>query len=122
MRDELNPLAGLRPITPPVEMRARTLAAAHEALARGSQPRDRWTWIVENRAVRLAWAASVIALLLGHLALSAPDGPTSPPTRLTPRFADRSAPEVIELATLTAIDAGALPSLGSPRRRKENGS
>jgi len=122
MNDQRNPLDGLRPVIAPAELRAPTLAAAREVLARGRQRLDRWTRLVESRVARLAWATAVIALVLGHLVLSAPDGSISPPIELTPYFANGTDPELIELSTQAPIDAGARSSLGSSSLWEENGS
>jgi hypothetical protein len=57
---------------PPHGMRDRALAAAMAALRRGESRRDVWTRLRSSTVLRLAWATVVIALLIGHLALSLP--------------------------------------------------
>ncbi len=119
MTREHDPFEGLRPVTPPTELRARTLSAAREALASGTEPRDVWTRIAQSLVLRIAWVAAVIVFVLGHVTLSLPDRRIAPPADLTPRLASGSAPEVIELVRMAAIDSSARPPSAA---RKENGS
>lgn len=65
------PYDGLRPPDPPDELRRKTLPVARAALANGRRP-DVWTQLWQSRAVRLAWAATVAALVLGNLAIGPP--------------------------------------------------
>ena len=68
-------MKGLVPPQPPPELRAKTLAAAHRRMEAESAP-DRWSRIWNHRGIRLAWAASVMLLLAGHvLATLSPIGP-----------------------------------------------
>jgi len=57
---------GLEPPEPPLQLRSRTLAVARERLA-GKASLDVWSRIWNHREIRLAWAASVVLLLAGHL-------------------------------------------------------
>ena len=67
-------LPGLRVPEPPDDLRRQVLARAGQAL--GRDPRhDLWARLWENRRARLAWAASVLALVVGHLV--APTGATA---------------------------------------------
>ena len=63
----------------PPELRGRVLTAARNAMERGDSP-DMLTRIWESRPVRLAWAASIGALLFGHLVIggSVSAGPAEP--------------------------------------------
>jgi len=62
---------------PPAGLRARSLAAARLAMAQPAPRPDRWTRLWQSRAARLAWAAAVVVLVLGHVALSMPPHPTT---------------------------------------------
>ena len=70
---------GLTPPVPPSELRGRVLTAARDAMARGDSP-DMWTRIWESRPARLAWAASIGALIFAHLVIggSVSAGPAEP--------------------------------------------
>lgn len=57
----------LQPPDPPSELRCRVLAAA--ALTGGRAP-DVWDRLWTSRPARLAWAAAVLGLAIGHLAIS----------------------------------------------------
>ena len=66
---------GLEPPQPPPELRSKTLAAARERLAGEAVPNP-WSRIWNHRGLRLAWAATVVVLLVGHtLATLSPTGP-----------------------------------------------
>ena len=68
-------LQGLAPPQPPHELRSKALAAARERMAGEAVP-DLWSRIWNHRGLRLAWAASVVVLLAGHvLATLSPVGP-----------------------------------------------
>ena len=70
-------MEGLEPPHPPPGLRAKALAAARERLEVSAVP-DVWSRIWHHRGLRLAWAASVLALLAGHiLATLSPVGPIS---------------------------------------------
>jgi len=56
------------PPSPPPELRRRTLAAARLAMEQAEQS-DLWTRIWRSRTAHLAWAASVAALLFGHIVI-----------------------------------------------------
>jgi hypothetical protein len=57
---------GLKPPLPPPELRSKALAAAREQLTAEAVP-DVWSRIWNSRGIRLAWAASVMVLLVGHI-------------------------------------------------------
>ena len=69
----------LAPPQAPPELRHRVIAAAREAVD-GAQAPDHWMRIWESRPARLAWAASIGALLFGHLVIggSVSAGPAEP--------------------------------------------
>ncbi len=77
--------------SPPEGLRLRVLAEVGPVLAR--EPRGRWTRIWESRPLRIAWAAAVVLLAGGHLALSFKPG----------RRAAPSASTSAELARATAL-------------------
>ena len=59
-------MEGLVPPKPPPELRSKTLSAARMQLAGEAAP-DMWSRIWNHRGLRLAWAASVVVLLAGHI-------------------------------------------------------
>jgi hypothetical protein len=65
-----SPLAGLRLPEPPRELRRQVLDRAKQALGRVPR-RDGWARLWESPRARLAWAASVLVLVVGHLVLPA---------------------------------------------------
>lgn len=69
-RDLERLFAGLEPASPPTGTRDRALAAARAAEVGAVVAEDRWTRLWQSRPARLAWAATVVALLLAHAVLS----------------------------------------------------
>jgi len=57
--------------SPPPDLRRRSLVEARLAMARSSHP-NFWEHLWSNRGLRLAWAASMTALVVGHLVLISP--------------------------------------------------
>jgi len=101
-RPDLLP-AELVPPSPPPELRRRTLTAARAVLREGRAP-DLWHRLWTSRPARLAWAATVAALLIGHLVVA--EGPRRSPAEpaLTAALATvrGELAEVAELGRLTA--------------------
>ena len=62
----------LQPPDPPSVLRRRVLVAARAALTDGRAP-DFWDRLWTSRPARLAWAAAVLGLAIGHLAISGRD-------------------------------------------------
>jgi len=79
-----SPWGGLRPLRPPEELRARTLAAARGALRQGAteaRPPARRALtdrLWESRGLRLAWAAVVVACLAANFLLGRARVPPPP--------------------------------------------
>lgn len=68
-------IEGLEPPQPPPGLRAKALAAARGRIAAGAAP-DVWSRIWSHRGLRIAWAASVVLLLAGHVLVTlSPVGP-----------------------------------------------
>ena len=82
---------------PPPDLRARALARADGAWAATSAP-DRWRLLWESRPLRLAWAAAVLLLLAGNLAV--PDAGSSRHTPLAAANRSDKDPEIEEVVTL----------------------
>jgi len=99
-------LDGLAPPSPPPELRSRVLAAARSG-ARAEPVADVWTRIRENPWLRLIWAVSVVALILGHLALTARRSPA--PTDTAAYRADEG---IVEFLRPMRIEESASPNLG----------
>jgi hypothetical protein len=81
-------------------------------MARPVSRPDLWSRLWESRAARLAWAAAVATLLLGHVVLSLPGRPPAPrpaaPLMLASATPD---PELAEAVTLPRLGSGRLPQL-----------
>jgi hypothetical protein len=94
---------GLEAVRPPAELRSRTMAAARAALA-VSDREPIWARMVRSRGLRAVWAATVIALVLAHVAISLPE-PASRPARndVTPLLASTTDPDVIALISMTRM-------------------
>ena len=93
----------VRPPDPPDELRCRTLASAHAAMATG-QAADPWHRVWINRPLRLTWAATIAGLLIGHLLIGAdpPATPVEPALPVTAAVGDiGELAEVIELGRCT---------------------
>jgi hypothetical protein len=86
---------------PPADLEARSLAAARTAMARTPVRPDLWTRLWDSRPARLAWAAAVAGLVLGHVVLSLPDRPVA--ARLGPPLLLAGAPPDHELAEATEL-------------------
>lgn len=67
-------LDGLDPPQPPPELRSRVLAAARQRTDSESVP-DLWSRLWNHSGLRLAWAASVVLLLAGHVLIESGKGP-----------------------------------------------
>jgi anti-sigma-K factor RskA len=97
---------GLAPAAPPPQLRFRVLTAARAEAASVRVP-DVWTRIWENRWLRLVWVASVVALVLGHVALL----PSPPPAPLVTAALSAEA-GISEFSETMRIEASATPNLG----------
>lgn len=58
-------MEGLEPPQPPPELRSKALAAARARMSAESTP-DIWSRIWNHRGLRLAWAATIVLLVVGH--------------------------------------------------------
>jgi hypothetical protein len=70
-------LAGFDTPHPSPELRDGALAAAREALARQPSP-DLWSRLWFSRPLRIAWGLSVVACIVGHVAMSMAPGENAP--------------------------------------------
>jgi hypothetical protein len=123
----------VEPPPPPDDLEARSLAAARTAMARTPARTVLWTRLWESRAARLAWAAAVAGLVLGHVVLSLPNRQAAarpgPPMLLAGTATDA---ELIEATQLLRLRSGRLPQLDTaiaprpaaptnrPAREREN--
>lgn len=93
----------LIPPQAPPELRQRVLSAARQTMGQAA-PRDLWTRIWESRPIRLAWAASIGALIFGHLVIggAVSAGPAQPAIPLAAAVgADDELAEIIDLQHVT---------------------
>jgi hypothetical protein len=101
---------GFAPPNPPAELRGQTLERATVALQEDPLP-DLWSRIWRNRPLRLAWAATVLALIGANLATTRVPTPSS--AHLAAWFPgsfagiDEEVVEIVRLPRLQA-DAGSL--------------
>ncbi len=115
--DRLNELLGqLAPPDPPHDLEAQVLAGAKEALAREAG-RDVWTRIWESRPIRLAWAATVLALVICNVGVSvllSSPRPSSPQAATTGRDGRG---ELSAVGRLPRLDENARPLIGTQAYR-----
>jgi hypothetical protein len=116
------PFAGLSPPGPPAEARGRVLALAREALAEPVAP-DVWTRIWGSRPLRLAWAACVLILIVGHLLISvrAPRRGAVPALPAAGSSGELGR-ELAAVATLPPIDLAAEPLTGGAVQERGSGA
>lgn len=94
----------LEPPQAPSELRRRVIAAARVAADR-TDASDRWARIWESRPARLAWAASVGALIFGHLVVGSPTASRSAQTAVPLAAAVEAEAELAEIAGLERVTA-----------------
>ena len=116
MNDDPDPLRhlldGLAPPPPPAPLESRVLRAAREAMER-DRSRDGWARAWESPVWRLAWAATLVALIAGHVGLSlrSPAGPGvagAPATAPSPAAGG----ELAAVDGLLRLDIDARPLVG----------
>ena len=105
-------LDGLEPPGPPPELRNRVLGATTESRADVVHA-DRWTRLWQNRALRLAWAASVVGLVAAHLLISvSPERQAvASPQALNRAFGEPDA-ELVSISTLPRFGYNVRPLAG----------
>jgi hypothetical protein len=81
---------------PTSELRDRVLGAGIEAL-QGEPVADLWERLWHSRALRLAWGASVLALMAGHLAMGGANGAPPETVSSVHRTADADLASIVEL-------------------------
>lgn len=103
-------LPGLQVPEPPDDLRRQVLTRAGEALDR--EPRhDLCTRLWENRQARLAWAASVLALVVGHLVAPTGDGRAATAEHSTLAQTETDAyEELADIADLPRLSLDGRPS------------
>ncbi|MFV2069470.1 MAG: hypothetical protein ACC645_21100 [Pirellulales bacterium] len=121
------PFPGLEIAQPPAELKKRTLDQVRLAMIRPPLP-DMWTRIWSGRAVRLAWAASVLVLLAGHLAITVTSRGARHERAMALSIAsaddDSELAEVVDLPYITAllprIQAAVPESNDKPQEQKNS--
>jgi hypothetical protein len=106
MKQHVDPLPrDVQPPGPPPELRERVLTAARAAAAT-DQGAGLWHRLWTSRPLRLAWAAAVVGLIIGH-SLIGPNGPKAPPAgpALPVAAAAGNAGELAEVAALGRLTA-----------------
>lgn len=104
-------LAGLAPPKPPRGLEERTVRGAREAMV-CEAARDAWTRIWESRPLRIAWAVSVVALVLCHLSITELRSVSGKAGTQTARVAREGNGELAAIARLPQLDGNARPLLG----------
>ena len=97
--------SALTPPAPPSDLRRRVLAAARTAASIAAHGPDVWDRLWTSRPARLAWAVAVVALAIGHLAVSgrAPRSPAENAVPVATIATDRGElAEVADVGRLTA--------------------
>lgn len=107
-REPIHPrLAGATPPAPPERLRPAVLGAAERSWGSG---RDLWSRAWESRPLRLAWAATLAALLAAHLLLPGPAPRSGPGATLAarggPGLAELVDPIPLRLAPLAWLGEG----------------
>lgn len=118
-------LDGLEPPRPPEALRARALAAAEAALNRKPEPAEHgiWSRLWCSTPLRIAWAATVAALLLAHVGLSVHSTQPQAPTTNQPAYLIAGAPpdtELAEIVSLPRLSTDRDPSFELDTERSEN--
>ena len=107
---EARPFLGARPPGAPEELRSRTLAAAATEFHRRSHCELR-AWA--NWPLRIAWAAAVVLLLVGHLVVPGPpvvsEHGLGLATAAPARGLDPELMEIVELPRISEASLTALP-------------
>ena len=65
-------LESLEPPQPPPDLRSKALAAARARMSAEPVP-DIWSRIWNHRGLRLAWTATVVLLVAGHVIIAMPE-------------------------------------------------
>jgi hypothetical protein len=90
---------GLKVPGPPEDLRQQVLSRARQAAESGPR-RELWARLWESRPVRLAWGASVLALVVCHVAI--PVGDARPPKE-APTQAHASVDDHEDLAVIADL-------------------
>jgi hypothetical protein len=101
----------LEPPAPPQSLRAKAIAAARNAAVVEPQL-DLWSAIWNSPALRLAWAASVVALVAGHL-LVWPGNGVAPNTNRQLTASNGVDTHLVEFLRPVRIATGARPMVGA---------
>jgi hypothetical protein len=103
---------GLKVPGPPEDLRERALSRARQAL--GSTPRqDRWSHLWESRAARLAWGTSIVALVVGHLAVPLGDSGTVTEASKLARAESAGQEELADIVNLPRLSFDARLNAGA---------
>lgn len=94
----------LQPPDPPSVLRRRVLVAARAAMTDGRAP-DVWDRLWISRPARLAWAAAVLGLTIGHFAISGRDPRPPADTAIPVASIAVNRGELAELAELGRLTA-----------------
>lgn len=109
-------LATLQPPEPPRGLQEKALRGAREALAREAG-RDIWTRIWESRPLRLAWAVSVVVLVICHAGITGVRSARTPAVGQTTGAAREGNGELAAIGRLPRLNEGARPLIGTDAYR-----
>jgi hypothetical protein len=101
-------MGSFEPPPPPAELRSKTLAAARERMSVEPAP-DIWSRVWNHGGLRLAWAASVVLLLAGHVLVGTGSGPKVAPDLVTENRVDD---DIVEMLRPVQISDSARPIIG----------
>jgi hypothetical protein len=105
-------VAGLALPEPPRGLQERVLGGARQALAREAG-RDVWTRIWESRLLRVAWALSVVVLVICHVGIAELRSGRASAARQAAQSAREGNGELAAFGRLPRLDENARPLLGA---------
>jgi hypothetical protein len=101
-------LDGLQPSSPPPELRSSVLATARQRMGTETAP-DIWSRLWNHSGLRLAWAASVVLLLAGHVLVNTGQGTATDPDLYAENRVDEY---LVEMLRPTRISDNVRPIVG----------
>jgi hypothetical protein len=104
-------MESLEPPQPPPDLRSKALAAARARMSAEPNP-DIWSRIWNHRGLRLAWAATVVLLVAGHVMVAPEAGTTFRPIDPARTAESRVDDYLVEMLRPTRISDNVQPIVG----------